>query len=238
MRLKLEFELDNQTLTAEYRRCMLSFFKTCLADRADTIYTQGAAKNFSFAVKLPRAKFTDGTVTIPEKRIYLFFSSGDIELWLVFYNSFVKNIGLEYKLPMNNCMKLVRVYAEKEVEIKSNIILVDFVSPLCIREHSRIDNCDVYHSINSTEFLTKFKECIKAQLDGVLDLTLVNNLNIQPINAKKTIALHYGQHLEVSIGKFVITGEMEILKYLYQNGVASRKSSGFGYFNVIEQGGD
>ena len=61
----------------------------------------------------------------------------------------------------------------------------------------------------------------------------VNGIKIKPINARKTVVKFYEKNIESSIGEFLLEGSPELLQLLYDCGIGSKRSSGFGLFEVI-----
>ena len=43
----------------------------------------------------------------------------------------------------------------------------------------------------------------------------------------------YEKKIETSTGIFRITGDKQLLNYLYQAGIGSKRSSGFGMFKIL-----
>ena len=73
-------------------------------------------------------------------------------------------------------------------------------------------------------------------VEQLSNLEMVNekiSIKITPIRPKKTVVKHYNQFIESSIGSFILEGNPAVLDYLYKACVGSRRSSGFGLFEVI-----
>ena len=119
-----------------------------------------------------------------------------------------------------------------EKEITSEKITIKFQSPLCVRE--RNDNKDYYYCYEND----KFEEIIKINIKEQLKITdikeeVINTFKITPVRPKKVVIKFYEKCLECSTGVFEISGDKELLKFLYQSGIGSRHSAGFGMFQII-----
>lgn len=119
-----------------------------------------------------------------------------------------------------------------EKEVTANELDIKFMSPLVVR--SRIDRKDYYYSFNDQDFLDTLKMNIKEQLKITnISTEIVDGFNIETIKAKKVIVKFYEKKIETSVGIFKISGDKELLKYLYKAGMGSKHSSGFGMFQII-----
>ena len=119
-----------------------------------------------------------------------------------------------------------------EKKIDTEEITIKFMSPLVVRSH--LEGKDYYYSYNDKEFKDILKINIKQQLK-ISDIPeeMVENFDIAPINAKKVIVKFYEKKIETSTGIFKISGDKQLLKYLYDAGMGSKRSSGFGMFQII-----
>ena len=129
-------------------------------------------------------------------------------------------------------MTLENITMTKEKEITTDKIIVKFQSPLCVRE--RENNKYYYYSYEND----KFEEILKINIKEQLKITnipteKVDTFTIKPINAKKILIKFYEKCIECSTGTFEISGNKELLKYLYQSGIGSKHSAGFGMFQIL-----
>ena len=119
-----------------------------------------------------------------------------------------------------------------EKEIKDNKIIIKFQSPLCARK--REENKDYYYSFENEKFEEMLKINIKEQLKITnIPLETVDTFKIKPIKAKKIIIKFYEKYIECSTGTFELSGNKELLEYLYKSGMGSKHSAGFGMFQII-----
>lgn len=107
-------------------------------------------------------------------------------------------------------------------------------SPLCLREHNKENNRDKYISVANELFAEKAQQILKEQLlIEKFSEKLADKVSIVPVNAKKTVVYHYGCAIECSIGEFVINADKSIINYFLKFGIGSRKSSGFGFAELL-----
>ena len=119
-----------------------------------------------------------------------------------------------------------------EKQIDTEEITIKFMSPLVVRSHSK--DKDYYYSYNDEQFKDVLKINIKQQLKITnISEELVDKLEINAIKPKKVIVKFYEKKIETSTGIFKISGDKELLKYLYDAGIGSKRSSGFGMFQII-----
>lgn len=197
-------------------------------------YTKGStvAKPYSFAVLLPKPKFIGKQVELSSNTLTVIFSTGDSLVGLSAYNAFMAMVKKQHPLPDSNYMALQRVLPKREKIVHSNQALINFISPLLIREHTRTS--DYYYSIAHDSFAEKWSINVKHQLDLLVGSdVLVGNCSLQPVKVKKVIVEHYGQMLEGSLGIFKLHGSAYLINLLYKFGMGSRRSAGFGLFEIL-----
>ncbi|MBO5348781.1 MAG: CRISPR-associated endoribonuclease Cas6 [Clostridia bacterium] len=237
MRYKLYFNLENENISIQYRKSILSFIKKSLQEYDEEQYKKfynerdNIIKPFTFAVFFKDSKFNGDNIIVNSKSMELNMSTEDYNTGIVLYNAFNHQRNKKFSLN-NNSMTLKNMVLLPEKEIDKEEIIIKFLSPLVVR--SRIDNKDYYYSYSDSEFLNILKLNIKMQLK-ISDLpeTLVENLNIEPITAKKTVVKFYEKQIEASLGTFKLSGNIDLLNYLYKVGIGSKHSAGFGMFEVI-----
>ncbi|AQR96108.1 CRISPR-associated endoribonuclease Cas6 [Clostridium saccharoperbutylacetonicum] len=240
MRFKIEIQLENEQLSLDYRPAIISMFKHCLTvyedgKHFDNYYEVGKEKPFTFAVGIPSSKFTKEMILVPNRKINITFSTGDIGTGIVFFNALLMQKNKSYPLAYENAMIIKNISIEKEYAITTDTINVTFKSPLCVREHNKENNKDIYYSYEKDGFNESFNKVLKLQIANSNNLpeAILEGFSIIPISCKKTVIRHHSQFIESTIGIFKLTGNIALLSYLYTNGIGSRKSSGFGMFEVV-----
>ncbi len=240
MRFKIELELKNEQLTLEYRKSIVSLFKHSLTvyehgRHFSTYYEIGKEKPFTFAVMIPNSTFRKDIILVPNRKIDITFRTGDISTGIVFFNALLMQKNTSYPLAYDNVMKVKNIVIEKESAITTNSINVIFRSPLCVRKHSKDDNKDIYYSYEKEGFDEALHEVLNLQIANskALPISILEGFSMTPVRCKKTVIRHCSQFIEVTLGMFTLTGNIALLNYFYTNGISSRKSSGFGLFEIM-----
>ncbi len=237
MRYKLYFNLENENISIQYRKSILSFIKKALQEYDQEQYKKfynekdNIIKPFTFAAFFKDSKFNGDNIIVNSKTMELNMSTENYNTGIALYNAFNHQRNKKFSLN-NNSMTLKNIVLLPEKQIDNEEIMIKFLSPLVVR--SRTDNKDYYYSYKDNQFLNILKLNIKMQLQ-ISDLpeAIVENLNIEPINAKKTVVKFYEKQIESSIGTFKLSGDINLLNYLYRSGIGSKHSAGFGMFEVI-----
>ncbi len=237
MRLKLNLNLENENLPIQYRKSVISFIKLSLSEYNEEYYKKfynkrdNIIKPYTFSVFFKSPQFKEDEIIIKDKRIELNISIADYETSIIIYNAF--NHQKNKKFPLNkNSWTLKNINMIMEKEIVDNELDIRFMSPLVVR--SRINKKDYYYSFNDKEFLDTLKMNVKEQLKITnIPIEIVDNFNMETINAKKVIVKFYEKKIETSVGTFKISGDKILLEYLYKAGMGSKHSSGFGMFKII-----
>lgn len=220
MRFKLYFELENPEIPIQYRKNIISFFKFALSEYNEQYYKKfynekdPIIKDYTFSTYFKKPKIQEEKIILEDKQFELNISVEDYETAIILYNSFNKQKNKKFALNRNSwILKNISMIMEKE--ITSDKIAIKFQSPLCVR--SRENNKDFYYSSEHKEFEDVLKINIKQQLKITnLPETIVDDFKITPINPKKIVVKFYEKCLECSTGTFEITGNKELLTYLYK----------------------
>lgn len=254
MRIKLHFELENNIIPKDYRILILSFIKNSLKKNFKESYkeiyeSKPIMKFFTFSVYLPKPKIEKDKIELGENYFNAVFSIYDNKRFIEFYNSFNSMINKEKKnkensYPLkNNKMELKNITMVNEKNIMSNRIRIKFLSPLVLRNHKEITinkkrkGEDIYFDFNDRDFNEQINYSV-SRLIKDLKLNGVNsNIKLKPYNnlARKTVVSFKNILINSSIGEYILEGDSELLNILYKTGIGSRRSEGFGMFEVIEE---
>jgi len=242
MRFEVELELQNEQFVLDFRPSIISLLKHSLTvyengRHFNTYYEVGKDKPFTFAVGIPGSKFTKEMIIVPNKKITITFSTGDIGTGIVFFNALLIQKNKPYPLAHENAMTIKNIAIEKEVAITTSTIDVIFKSPLCIREHRKEGNRDIYYSYEKEGFNEIFSKVLELQIanSNILPISILESFSMIPVHCKKTVARHHSQFIEVTIGVLSLTGNIALLNYLYTNGIGSRRASGFGLIEIMRK---
>lgn len=238
MRLKLYFELENEKFPIQYRKNILSFIKKSLSEYSDEYYkrlydgNKPIIKPFTFSVFFQKPEIQEEQIILSSKSFELNMAIQDYEIAVALYNSF--NHQKQKKFSLNsNSWKLTNIAMLPEKSINSENINIKFQSPLVAR--NRQEQKDYYYSYTNPE---KFLETLKINIKEELKITnippeIAETFEITPIQPKKVIIKFYEKKIETSTGIFNIKGDKALLDYLYKAGLGSKRSAGFGMFQII-----
>ena len=238
MRLKLHFELENEKMPIQYRKYILSFIKKSLSEYSEEYYkrlydgNKPIIKPYTFSVFFEKPKIDNEEIILAKKYFDLNIAIQDYEIAVALYNSFNHEKNKNF-LIRNNSWKLTNIIMLPEKNITAESINIKFQSPLVAR--NRQNQKDYYYSYTNPE---KFLETLKINIREELKITdipleTIETFEITPIEPKKVIIKFYEKQIETSIGKFNIKGDKRLLEYLYKAGLGSKRSAGFGMFQII-----
>lgn len=239
MRVKCNGVLKNPELPKDYHAIMISLLKKALSEYEngryyDMFYGGKQDKQFTFAVRIPKqSKFSRDKIELSDVHISLTISTADVRAGIILTNAFLKMKGYKHPLPMGNTLTIEGLYPVEEPFVTGSQIAVRFLSPLCVREH--IEKTDTYYTVEDSDFQEQFRRCVQYQLRNIMPDLPDDCISCIPVEMRKTKVLYYRQYIPVSIGTAVLCGSPELLQYLAQNGIGSRRGGGFGLFQVLSQ---
>lgn len=237
MRYKLFFELENKDISIQYRKSILSFFKKSLSEYDNETYEKlyhakdPIIKPYTFSVFFKDSEFKENRIIVNSKQMELNISIADYEIAVILYNAFNHQRNKIFHLE-HNSMTLKNIVLIQEKQINTEEIAIKFMSPLIVRQ--RENEKDYYFSVEGKKFLETLKINIKEQLKLTnYSMDIVDSIKLEKINGRKTVVKFYEKQMEGSIGTFKLFGNKELLNFLYRAGIGSRRSSGFGMFEII-----
>lgn len=233
MRIKLKIITNKRTLPTDLNQSVISFFKYSLKkynhELYEAFYKNGnIIKPFSFALYLPCAEYASEQIVIKENYFEILITACE-SIAIELYNAFLKTKGELYHFGETSgiCEKISIEMTEK---IKSNRVVIKFLSPLVLREHVR--GRDRYITANDECFNDAFKEIINYQLK-LFGYKEDNHISIKPVKEKVVIKRIFNLNIPGSIGTYIIKGNEETINLLYEIGAGSRRSEGFGLFDTV-----
>ncbi len=256
MRIKLHFELENNIIPIDYRIAILSFIKNSLENKFKESYKEiyenkGVMKFFTFSVYLPKPKIEKDQILLDRNYFNVYFSIYDNKQFIEFYNSFNsrvnkeienKEIKKELSYPLkNNKMKLKNITMANEKVINSNRVRIKFLSPLVVRRHKEVmieekrKGKDTYLDFNDNDFNEQLNYSISRLIKDLKLNEMNSNIKLIPLDARKTVVNFKNIFINSSIGEYMLLGSSELLNILYKTGIGSRRSEGFGMFEIIEE---
>ena len=237
MRLQLYFDLENDYIEIDYRKSFVSFIKKAISEYHEDFYEKlyhdkaPIIKPITFAIFFEGAIYFSDRIEVKKQKIRMTVSTNNYEYAINLLNSFNHQKYKKFSL-CKNSMTLYQIQLLKEKQISTNEIVIKMQSPIIVK--SKEDQRDTYYYAEKELFKPTLITTIKDQLKAFeMDEALLDGFDIIPVQPKKIIVKCYGINLECSIGIFKLIGKIELLEYLYQVGLGSKRSLGFGCFNIL-----
>ncbi len=241
MRYRIGIILDKSEIPKDKNRMILSFWKHCLAESDenyfDELYVKGMGerKDFAFSIYMKDAKFLRETISVPDKRLILNFSTYDILTGIKFYNAMNKSRGRKFLYKDEISMQVESITLIREKLLTSNKLVFKTLSPIVVREHFKEENRDYFHSLMTEKGKALFLENLKYQLISSIPEAIydVKEIEIKIKSNKEVKVWHYGIQVLSNLSIFEIEAAPYILEYMYKAGVGSMKTTGFGLIDVM-----
>lgn len=237
MIITLEMMLNEPKLPKDYPPACVSLIKNALfkynEDLFNSVYKEKAEKekDFCFSLRFIDPKFEADRICLEDKELQMQISILDFAEGIDFYNAFLKQVGKKYPFPNDNEIVINKVKMQNHKPIKSNAIIIKMKSPLLVRKHE--SGIDTYLSCLDEDFQKYFELSIKNMLSNFEDKKDLGEIKIVPIKAKKTVVNTFGSKITGNIGIYSISGNSDVLNLMYKLGIGSRRSQGFGMFDVV-----
>ncbi|MGL5191170.1 MAG: CRISPR-associated endoribonuclease Cas6 [Cetobacterium sp.] len=236
MRLELNFIVEKNEIPIEFRKTIVSFFKSVIEnydkDLFKSLYDIGKEKRVTFAPFFTPLQFNKNSILLKSNNIKVIFSTEDELLGLHYFNAFLQNLENSYTFK-NNKLTLIRAIKIKEKKIENDKAIFKILSPLIIREQLNEDK-SWYHLLDE-KGIEVLKRNLLTTLKGEFPEKYLVELEIFPLETKKVVTTFYGIKMQGTLGIIEIRGRKEILNSLYKSGaLSSRKSMGFGMLDIIE----
>ncbi|TQS82382.1 hypothetical protein A3206_01620 [Candidatus Methanomassiliicoccus intestinalis] len=234
MTIDLSFALHKNNLPKDYRPTIVSYIKYTLSKYYPKIYhdlygTGGTIqKSFTFSVALPKAKFQSDSIELGNSRFWVTFSSSNDFDTLLLYNAFRKDMQNPYPIANGNYMALQYLKIKPVPKITENTITIRFLSPLVVRKHYA-GEADKYYIFEDDEF----SNCLNIVTSNRLGKDV--KLDVEPISPKKTVVKSFGVNIRSSLGTYKVTSDPDVLNELLLSGMGSRRSEGFGHFEIVSR---
>lgn len=240
MRLIISLTLDKPDLPVDYRPMFLSLIKKGLNEYSESSFIKiyggrdPVIKPFTFCVNLTKPVFDKSIIRLADNNISLIISTYDYEYFILLYNSLLTQKLKPHPVAFNNSIKVLSIKTQFTEPISKSDITVKFRSPLVVREHNESDNTDKYLDYSNDNFKNKLKELVIAEGERLgFNRVFYESFEIEGIDPKRTVVTSFGGKINSSFGVFRIKGDPMLLNYLYCAGIGSRRSQGFGMFDVV-----
>lgn len=241
MRIRLTLRTEKKEFPRDYRPVLVSLLKKALSEYDEDIFMQfyskqkTVMKHFSMAVFFRHPVFNENKIELAADKVELTISSNLLKELMVLMTALLrlKKSGYKFPLPGANAMLIEKIIKLQDKEISGEMI-IKFSSPLLLREHDRTANRDRYITVEDDDFKEQFYRIARAELELLgMPAALADGLQIEPLEAHKTVLPAFGHNVGASLGMFRLSGRQEALRLFYEAGISSRRSQGFGMFDII-----
>jgi len=240
LRIEISIKLKNNELAQDYAPSFVSLIKAVLSDNDKTLFekiyvkNEHKEKNFCFAVKLNRPQFHKDKIFLEDENIRMIIDVSDFSDGIDMYNAFVRYKNKPYPFPNGNMIEIKDVGIKNHKQTISDQILIKMQSPLLVRINEESRNR--YISCNDEEFKKYFSLSVLSMLKNLYNIDLeTNEIQIFTVDSKKTVVNTFGNKITGNIGTYIIKSHPDILNIISQTGIGSRRSQGFGCFDIISE---
>lgn len=244
MRFSLILELEKSVFPLEYRKVILSYIKNALSKcndgkYYDLFFKDTNQKDYCFTAIMKNPIFKKELIILGKNEIKVKFSTDERnKLGLILFSSFIAQKNKKYPLENENYMTLKKIEVERREEFVNSraIFKTSIGSGICVREHIKENNKDNYYIYTDSKFNEKLRVVLNNQLlKGGFNKHDIDNVIVNIIDCKKVVAKHYKRYIDLTTGIIEIKANPNILQYVYDVGLGSRRSCGFGQLDLITQ---
>ncbi|MEO0115375.1 MAG: CRISPR-associated endoribonuclease Cas6 [candidate division WOR-3 bacterium] len=262
MRIKVNFSPSVSFLVRDYRRYFISFLKTIFTSQGiyDDLYDEKKAKPFSFSIWFGEDFRTDDEKITLGENLSLVFSSGDPRILAAFYNGTLDLKKKEEEISLGEGKLVVQdISLLPHCKIFSNQVLFKTIGISVLTDPSASAKDFKQWYLLPTEDLAWFNKVLKERIKGRykylknedkefnLEFKNLTDSEFQILKAgcliglkfdkpiKETLVEHYDGYVRGFRGVFWLSGESEILQFIYDYGFGVRTGQGFGLLDIITQ---
>lgn len=241
MRYRIELIIDKDLIPKDKNKMILYLLKHCFSKYNEEFYKKlyednlTNKKDFTFSLFMKNCKFERDTIIVPDKKIYLNFSTYDIEEGVYFYNAILKNKNKQIPISSDNNITISKINLIKEKIITTEEIITKAMSPVIVRSHTGNNKTTYFHSLNKENGINILKQNLKYTLLNKFGESYkedIENIDIQIICNKEVKVKNYGIVILGNLCKIKIYGKPFLLEYIYKAGVGSKANSGFGMLEI------
>ena len=237
MKIMATIEADGNELNLDYRRLMLSFLKNALQknnpELYNNMYGDGVTKekNFASDIRMGYVKYLSDCIQLTNNEFVWEIVTPDLLLGIDIYNALLGVRNIDYPAYKGNKIRLKKIRIENHKHYDGNSVLIRFCSGICVRRHIKGEK-DKYFFFDEEGFFEQLLCNLKIQLkeSGINDL---GDFGLEAVEAKRVYSKTFGIIIPNSVGRFRLTGSNELINYLCQAGIGSRRNNAFGMFEII-----
>lgn len=244
MRLELTFKIENLELPVDNSKIWISFLKNCLSkchkgQFFERYFGGHQIKDYTYTIILPSPKYDGDKIILGNDQVKMLFSADDKnKTGLIFYQAFIGVKQKRFPLPEGNGIVLKQITQKKEQLIVSSKVIFRTVvgGGLVVRDHNKETNRDKFLTFQDEKFNDGLCQVLETQAkEAGFAVGTGKNVCFKPIECKKILVKHFSIYVDTTIGFFQLEGDPDFLQYLYQAGMGSKHSAGFGFIDLIAQ---
>ncbi len=263
MRFKIIFASSISSLPRDYRHYFISLLKTIFTNGSayENLYDDKKFKPLTFSIWLGEdLEIEDEKIKLGEN-LSLIFSSGDPKILAAFYNSVLELKKEKKEVELGDGKLIISdISLLPQRKILSNKVLFKTIGVSVLTDSNAsakdfkqwyllpTDNLERFNQVlkertkqrykfligEDKEFSLEFKNLTDGEFQILKAGCLLGSRFDKPI--KETVVEHYDGYVQGFRGVFWLTGEPEILQFVYDYGFGVRTGQGFGLLDMITQG--
>ncbi|MEE1518167.1 MAG: CRISPR-associated endoribonuclease Cas6 [Lachnospiraceae bacterium] len=159
-------------------------------------------------------------------------SSNDFFMLKLLGEEIAKN-GLDYG---KNHYSMINIYYFDDT-IEDNEIEISMLSPICVYS-TDLDKNTHFYGPYDREFQSMINDNFKRKYEACYGVKPTKNVFIEAIDVNdkcKYVTKYKGIYITGWKGKYILKGERKYLDFLYQVGLGSKNSQGFGMFSFVKK---
>ena len=120
--------------------------------------------------------------------------------------------------------------------VEKEELIVKTVTPIVVYSTDSTTKYTVYYSPEDIEFYEEIQNNAYRKYQAYYEVEPDSYVEIREagdMTAKKLVTKYQGSYIEAWYGNFILSGKRKYLDFLYQTGLGSKNSQGFGMFNII-----
>jgi len=233
--------LKDEKIPIDYRRKVVSFLKHAISndDSAfyDELYENNVNKEFTFSVYFyPDTIIRQDYISVVSKKLAINFSTPDPYICIKIYNALSKQRLTWFNISDDNAIHIVEIHNPKEKVITENRAIFKTLSPIVIRDHDPLTKKDWFYTFEDNESIDILRRNLKHELKDKFPRDIskdIDDLKISFFDMKKTVVKSYEFLIPCSLGCVSLEGQQYLIQYIYQRGLGSKRSLGFGMLKLI-----
>lgn len=233
LKIQSEKSQENKKIPTSYRKGLNSLLKEALQKEDMDFFIKyykseaNKQKPFTFSSYIPDVKTENKNLIFDSDAIQLNFSTSDLEFFIKTYNGLLKI--KEYPF-FNYNIRLKNVNYNNPVIIKENEKKFKTMSPVLLRDYN--DRNKSYLLPDNPQYVEQLQFSILSIAKRFLKTDKVN-MEITINKFEPVFLFHYKEIMKGADMEFSIKAPSKVLQLIYDIGLGSRRSEGFGMLEII-----